>query len=200
MHTSKIQSYIFIGRSGCGKGTQATRLLEALKAKYPSQDIITVETGKEFRNYIQGTSYTAQVTKKVYDTGGLMPEFMCVYMWGRLLAEHFTGNENLIFDGTPRKIMEAKMLLTIFPYYNISKPWVIHLDVNHEETIKRLKLRGRGDDGDDAMNKRLAWYESDVKPCVEYYRTSHDVNFIEIDGNRNIDEVHKDIVKKVGLV
>lgn len=196
----KQQSFIFIGRSGCGKGTQANLLIDLLKKKNPEQKILHVETGKEFRRIALLDNHTAGIVKKTLEGGGLMPEFMCVYAWGTLFFEQFTGLENLIFDGTPRKFLETTLLMDLFPFYNLAKPWVVYLDVEHEELHKRLKLRGRSDDTTEAITKRLEWYESEVKPSVEFFRTSPNVNFLDIDGERSIEEIHADIVKKVGLV
>ena len=197
---SKLQSYIFIGRSGCGKGTQSELLTKVLREKDPSIQILHIESGNELRKFAKEPNYTAAITKKTLESGGLMPEFMPVYLWGKLFTERFTGKETLIFDGTPRKLMEAKILDSLFPFYDLDKPWIIYLDVDHEESTKRLKSRGRNDDSDEAIKKRLAWYESDVKPSVEFYRTNPGVQFLDIDGERTIEEVHQDIVKRVGLV
>ncbi len=128
-----------------------------------------------------------------------MPEFMPVFLWGKLFSEKFTGKETLIFDGTPRKLMEAKILDSLFPFYSLDKPWVIYLDVDHEESTKRLKIRGRTDDSDEGIKKRLDWYESDVRPSVEFYRTNPNVRFLDINGEQAIDKVHQDVVKSVGL-
>lgn len=196
---SKQQSYIFIGRSGCGKGTQTELLTQKLREIDPDVKIMHIESGNELRKFTKESSYTASLTKQTIDGGGLMPEFMPIYLWGKLFVDGFTGKETLVFDGTPRKLMEAKVLDSVFPFYNLNKPWVIYLDVDHEESTKRLTLRGRTDDSAEGIQKRLAWYEADVRPSVEFYRANPNVNFLDIDGERSIDEVHADIVKMVGL-
>ncbi len=153
--------------------------------------IIHVETGSELRKFSNGTSYTAQLTKETINNGGLMPEFMMVYVWGKIFAEQFTGKESLIFDGTPRKMAELQVLSTVFDFYKLDKPWVIYLDVHHEELFKRLTLRGRNDDTHEGITNRLTWYQSEVLPCVEALKADSRYNFVE--------EVHADIVKRVGL-
>lgn len=197
---TKPQAYIFIGRSGCGKGTQAELITKKLREKDATFLILHIESGNELRAFAKGENYTASLTNKILKEGGLMPEFMPIYLWGKLFSEKFTGKETLIFDGTPRKLMEAQILDSVWPFYDLGKPWVIYLDVDHEESTKRLKLRGRNDDSDHAIAKRLTWYESDVRPSVEFYRTNPNVNFLDIDGEQTIDKVHEDVVKAVGLV
>lgn len=197
------QSFIFMGRYGSGKGTQANLLIQALKKKYPSTNSLHIETGNEFRKFIKEPTHLAQMTKSVIESGRLMPEFMCVYMWSRFISENYTGSENLIFDGTPRKLLEAKMLDAVFSFFNLSKPWLIYLDVDHEESGRRISLRatvgGRVDDGEEQLKKRKIAYETDILPTIEGYRTNPTVNFLDIDGARSIQEIHANIVKRVGL-
>ncbi|MEK7641849.1 MAG: nucleoside monophosphate kinase [Patescibacteria group bacterium] len=197
---SKLQAYIFIGRSGCGKGTQSELLTKKLRESDSNIKILHIESGNELRKFAKEENYTAIQVKKILSEGGLMPEFIPGYLWGKLFVDGFTGNETLIFDGTPRKLLEAKILDSLFPFYDIDKPWVVYLDVNHEESTKRLKGRGRSDDTEEAIKRRMEWYENDVRPSVEFYRANPNVRFVDIDGHRPIDEVHADIVKKVGLV
>ncbi|MDE2037697.1 MAG: nucleoside monophosphate kinase [Patescibacteria group bacterium] len=200
---TKPQSYIFIGRAGSGKGTQGKLLVEALKKADPGRSDLYIETGAEFRKFMQGEQYTAKLSKRLVESGGLMPEFMPVYLWGKLLVEAYTGEQHIVFDGTPRKLLEAQVLDQMFPFYGLEMPWVIYLDVEHEESAKRLSLRaqkgGRKDDGPEAIEKRRVAYERDVKPTVDWYRANPNVRFLDIDGERSIEEIHADIVKKVGL-
>jgi adenylate kinase family enzyme len=197
-------TFIFIGRYGSGKGTQAKLLIESLKKVDHSKNVLYIETGAEFRKFFAGNSnHTALMTKKVVDSGGLMPEFMPIYIWSSLLIKNYTGAEHLVFDGTPRKLLEAKILDPVFSFYGLEKPWIVFLSVDHDISTRRLSLRGvasgRADDGKDAILKRRKAFEDDVNPVIEWYRTNPNVRFIEIDGNRSVEEIHKDIVKMVGL-
>lgn len=199
----KPQSFAFMGRYGSGKGTQSKLLMDYLKKKDSNCKVLYIETGQEFRNFIKGTSYSAGLTKKTIEAGKLMPEFMPVYLWAKLLTENYNGTEQLVFDGTPRKLMEAEIFDSIFPYYGLDKPWIIYLDVGHEEAIKRLSIRARSgnrlDDGEEQIKARKIAYENDITPTIEYYRKSPNVNFLDIEGHRSVEEIHADIVKKLGL-
>ncbi len=197
----KPHPFIFIGRAGAGKGTQA-KLLEVQLKNLHDRAVLHVETGAEFRNFLKTEGYTAGLAKTIIESGGLMPEFMPVYMWGKLLTEKYTGEEYLIFDGTPRKLLEAELLGSIFPFYGLQNPFVIYLDIEHEESSKRLTIRakeGRRDDTAEAIERRRIAFEADVKPVVEWYRTNPNVTFLDIDGHGTIEEVHARIVKNLGL-
>jgi len=193
------QSFIFIGRSGCGKGTQAELLKKVLNEKDPARNVLHIETGKELRDFINGPTLTQKRSKEIYDTGGLQPEFLAVHMWVRLLAERYTGGEHLIFDGTPRKLHEAGVLNSIFDFYGFDKPWVINIEISSEESFKRLFARKRMDDNEEDIKERLSWYETDVVPALSYYDGNPRYNFLKIFGEKPVEAVHEDIVKKLGL-
>lgn len=193
------QAFIFIGRSGCGKGTQVELLMKVLKEKTPEIDILYVQTGQEFRDFIVKSTVTAQKSKEIYDAGGLQPEFLTVNMWVRPLIDKYKGNQHLIFDGTPRKFHEAGVLNSCFDFYGFDKPWVINVEISEDEAVKRLLARKRYDDKEEDARKRLAWYETDVVPTLGYYDGNPAYNFLKVFGERSIEDVHADIVKKLGL-
>ncbi len=203
MTMSKPQAFVFLGRYGAGKGTQSRLLIETIRHLEPNREVIDIETGAEFRQFIDSENYTAGLSKAVVERGDLMPEFMPVYLWARKMVASYTGAEHLVFDGTPRLLMEAKVLASLFPFYNLGKPWVIYLDVDHDESVKRLALRaktsGRRDDSPAALLERKKAYEDGVLPTIEWYRHNPEVNFLDIDGKRPIEEIHADIVKRLGL-
>lgn len=195
-----LQSFIFIGRSGCGKGTQIEMLMDVLKKKDPKHEILYIYTGREFREFIKGDSATQKLSKIVYENGGLMPEFLTVHMWVKPLVENYNGNQHVIFDGTPRKFHEAGVLHSMFGFYGYQKPWVINIGISEEEAFKRLINRKRIDDNEADIRKRLSWYETDVAPTVEFYRDNPNYNFYYVDGERSPEEIHNDIVKKLNLL
>lgn len=198
----QLQAFMFMGRPGSGKGTQANLLIEKLKQVDPARGVLHIETGAEFRKFNEGTSFTAKRNKEYVDNGILVPVFMTVYVWGNSLAQRFTGNEHVVFDGTPRKLLETQMLQDAFPFYKL-KPNVIYLDAHKDETTKRLVLRaqtqGRKDDSEKGIAKRHSEYDLQVQPSVDYLRKHPEMNFHDIDGIGTIEEVHSRIVKALGL-
>ena len=195
----KPQAFIFIGRSGCGKGTQVKLLNDYLKRIDPTRDVLYIETGKGFRDFIKGDSFTQKKSRELYESGQLQPEFLAIFMWEHPLIEGYKGDQHIVFDGTPRKYHEAGALDSIFSFYGIETVWAVNVDISRAESKKRLLLRKRFDDTDDDIEKRLNWYETDVAPAVEYYRTNPNYKFLKIDGERPIEAIHADVVKQLGL-
>lgn len=121
-------------------------------------------------------------------------------MWSHLLIESFKGTEHLIADGTPRSLSEAIAFVTSMKFYNRQSIHVVYINVSREWAVERLQDRARFDDVDSAkVEKRLNWFDKDVAPAVEYFRTNPDVHFLDINGERNIEEIHADIMKGLAL-
>ncbi len=188
------KTLVFIGRSGCGKGTQAKLIVDELKNRDVSREVIYVETGENFRKFLKGDSYSAALSRDIYAKGLLQPEFLAVYMWSNVLVDSVTGPEHLVLDGVPRKQREAMVLDSAFEYYKRTTPTIIHIDVSEMWSRERLKERKRVDDVDeDDVAKRLAWFQTDVKPAIDWYRTAPGYRFVEVNGERSIEEIHTDI-------
>lgn len=199
--TTKLQTIIFIGRSGCGKGMQAGLLRKKLEEQEPKTPIVYIETGEHFRSHMKDSAYTWELARKVNEAGGRQPDFLAVWLWGHLLLERLRGGEHLVFDGAPRSLSEAMVLHTAFPFYGREKPTIIFLNVSREWSEERLSGRGRADDiKPETIARRLAWYEKDVLPAVEFFKNqSEHYTFLEINGEQTPEEVFTDILKGVSF-
>lgn len=191
-------TFIFIGRSGSGKGTQAELLIKYLERVQRGQ-VLYLETGRYVRELISRPNYSGQLARAVSDRGERQPDFIAVYLWSRFLINNLAGTgEYLIFDGTPRSLVEAQALDTAVAFYKLEKPLVIFLDVSAACARERLASRGREDDDQDGIEKRLSWYERDVEPVIDYYRRHSGYQFVRIDGDQDVETIHEEI-KKLGL-
>ena len=193
------KTYIFIGRSGCGKGTQIKLLSEKLKEKNPEININYVSTGKDLREFWGEDNYTHKLSKKIVDEGVLQPEFLVVYLWGQDLVRDMKGNEHLIFDGTPRRLNEAEVLDSAIRFYGRENPVVVYMNVSREWSVEKLLSRGRSDDDKEQIKKRLNWFDRDVVPALEYLKNNSTYKFVEINGEQTIEEVFEEMIKKIGL-
>ncbi len=194
------QTFIFIGRSGCGKGTQAALLMEKLKAE-DSGDVFYLETGQRFREFVKQPNYTSGLSYEVMKSGARQPDFLAAHIWSHVLIDTFNGRQHLVIDGTPRSKNEAVILDTAMKFYQLEKPFIVYMNVSNDWARSRLLERGRSDDkGADGIEKRLAWFERDVMPAVEYYRNNPDYNFLEINGEQTIEEVYTELISKIASI
>lgn len=158
-----------------------------------------VETGDTFREFITGSSYTARLTKAIMDEGKLAPPFLAIHVWSHILIESYKGNEHVIFDGTPRVFAEVSALDSAVSFYKWH-PHVVFLNVSDGWARKRLGERKREDDLEASdVEERLHWYHTTVVPVVEYLQHTPPYLFHEINGEQTIEDVHRDVVKAIGL-
>ncbi len=194
------QTFIFIGRSGCGKGTQADLLQKYLKTQDPDREVFYLETGNRFRDFIKGEGLSSKLSLEISHHGARQPDFLAVWMWSHLFIENLKGNEHVIIDGTPRSINEARVLDSAVKFYNRQPAQVIYLNVSRAWAEKRLAGRGRTDDRSlEEVKKRLDWFETDVLPAVNHLREHPEYQFLDINGEQPLEEVHQSIMKEIKL-
>lgn len=191
-----VQTVIFIGRSGCGKGTQADLLKQRITRLDPDKrHILYVETGDHFRQFIREKSFSSQLSKAVYDRDERQPNFLACWIWTNILINELDDNMHLVFDGAPRSLPEAQVMTSALEFYKREKPTVIYLNVSRKWSEKHLLARGRMDDVNIAkIDKRLDWFDTDVMPTIEYFRNNHYYRFFEIDGEQTVERVQADII------
>lgn len=194
------KTFILIGRSGCGKGTQAKIVEKLLKVADPDKGVFHLETGARFREFIEGKMFSNKLAKEIYGTGARQPDFLAIWNWAHLMVEQLTGTEHIIIDGTPRSYEEAVVLDTAMTFYKRERPYVIYIDVSRDWSRKRIIERadreGRADDKDESeVTRRLDWFETDVIRAIKYYEQSNGYRFIHINGEQSIEKVAEDIQK-----
>lgn len=197
------KTYIFMGRSGCGKGTQSKLLRDVILSKDENKRrIFYVETGERFREFIKGNSLSSKLAGEINDAGMSQPAFLAVWNWAHLFVEELTGEEHLFIDGTPRSFQEALVFDSAMTFYKREKPTVIYIDVSKEWSKKRMVERatteGRIDDQKlERIEKRIDWFDTDVAPAVDYFRVNERYNYVHVDGEQPIEKVHADVIAEL---
>jgi adenylate kinase len=192
------QTILFYGRSGSGKGTQAGLLKNYLE-KNSQDDVLYIETGKLFREFMEEDGYTSKLTKSLLAEGGLLPEFLPIWIWTRVFIQEFSGKETLLLDGLARRSAESEVLNNALNFYNRLPARIVVINVSREWSFEHLKGRGRYDDTDADIQRRLDWYEENVIPAVDYFRNKENYFFHDINGEQTVEEVHRDILNALGL-
>jgi adenylate kinase len=194
----ELQTFIFIGRSGCGKGTQVALLQEYMKKHDQERYLFYIETGERFRQFIKEHSLSSRSAAEIYKTGNRQPDFIAVWMWSHLLVERMTGEEHVIFDGTPRSLHEAQILDTAITFYNRHRPQVLYFNISRETSKSRMIARRRMDDiNPEEIERRLNWFETDVIPAVNFFRNYPKYNFVELNGEQPVEVVQQELLLKV---
>jgi len=166
---------ILIGPPGTGKDTQA----RFLKNKF---GFFIVSAGDIIREEIKKKSEYGKIFKKFYDKGELYSgDVLC-----KLILEKIKDKKNIILNGYPRTIAQAKRLKV-----GIDK--VIYIKTSKENAIKRLMGRGRKDDVKEIIKNRIAVFERETKPLLEFYKDK----LIKINGDKSPKKVFEEILEKL---
>lgn len=191
------QAFIFFGSSGSGKGTQA-KLLKEYLLKNDSRKVSHIETGNRFRALADNKSFIASEITNTINNGGLLPVFLSVWNWTNAFFEELEEDMHIILDGSPRRKHELPILESALDYFKYDIVHIISLEVPKEVVVERLLNRERKDDDAEAIKKRLDWFFAEVEPMLDYYSKSTRYCFHKIDGNKPVEEIFEDILKKVG--
>lgn len=198
---NKLYNFVFIGRSGCGKGTQAKLLQKKLEEKYGAGSVFYIYTGEHLRELAKHPELLTGclVDVDIMKAGAKAPDFLAIWCWAKEFIHGMRKDNHVILDGSPRTKFEAEIIDESFLFYKRSRVFPIWLDVNDQCAFDRMEKRGRADDTLDKIKNRLAYYEIYVTRAIEYYQNESKNKLIRIDGGQTIEKVHEDIVRAVGL-
>ena len=179
-----MRTIFFIGKPGCGKGTQAKLLSEKTGWK-------VLSSGEQFRSIATEDTPVGRKVKSEIDAGLLSPHWFAMYLYLKALFS-VLGSEGIIFDGFNRKVPEAELVIDSLKW--LKRPFLIlNIKVSDDEVRRRLALRkgieGRADDN--AVEERLKEYHAHTDPAIGLFRRASVL--IEINGEQTPEAIAADI-------
>ena len=145
---------ILFGPPGAGKGTQAKYLVNKLNA-------FQVSTGDMLRDEIQKDSSIGKKIINDMNDGKFVKDEIVNKLIENIISDPVKKN-NLIFDGYPRSLSQAKNLNTLLDNSNQKIDFIFFLNVNKDTIIKRIEkrkiLEKRLDDDSNTILKRYDTY------------------------------------------
>jgi len=180
---------ILLGPPGAGKGTQATKLVEA-------RNMVQLSTGDMLRAARTSGTEMGNKVAAVMDAGNLVTDEIVIGLIREQL-EADNGASGYIFDGFPRTLAQADALGQLLVEMGETLDSVIALEVNDEVLVDRIVGRAkdaaaagqpvRADDNEESLKVRLMAYYKQTSPLVGYYYAKGDLK--TVDGLASMDEV-----------
>ncbi len=170
---------ILLGPPGAGKGTQATFLGEKLKIPH-------ISTGEILRQAIAQKTSVGIKAQAHIEAGELVPDHLIMALIRERLAKQ-DARVGWILDGFPRNLSQAQALEHILQILGNSYPFVVNFNVDTESLIKRMLQRGRQDDNENTIRRRLEVYQEQTSPLINFYRKRRCL--ININGSLSVMEV-----------
>lgn len=184
---------ILFGPPGCGKGTQSDKLVE-------EYGLVHLSTGNLLRQEIKDKTPLGLEAKGFIDKGQLVPDAIVIGMVDSYFDKHKDAR-GFLFDGFPRTLAQAVALDKLMKLKKTAINQVLILDVDEEELIKRLILRGktsgRSDDSDeDIQRNRQAVYKRETLPVADYYKKEGKA-VIHVNGMGSIGEIFERLSSQI---
>jgi len=161
---------ILLGAPGSGKGTQAAFLIE-------KHGLTHLSTGDMLRAEIAAGSDLGKQAKAIMENGQLVSDEIVIAMIAARLSD-----KGALFDGFPRTIAQAEALDKLLAGRGSQIDAVIELQVGNEEIVQRMLARGRSDDNEATIRQRLAVFEAQTKPLIDYYQKQGKLRSIDGSG------------------
>ena len=198
---------ILLGAPGAGKGTQAIKLSKEF-------GIPQISTGDMFRANIKSETPVGLKAKSYMDQGLLVPDEVVLEMIEQRLQAEDCAN-GFMLDGFPRTLPQAEALDR-----QIEIDAAVNLHVDQALLLERLcgrrtcpscggtyhisTLQGntcpecgselvcRKDDNEETVTKRLAVYNDQTAPLIDYYRAKG--KLLTVDAGKSVEDVFADMV------
>lgn len=151
---------VLLGCPGAGKGTQAKVLCE----KY---GLAHISTGELFRAEMAAKTPLGVKVEGYVNKGNLVPDEVVVEIVAGKL-ESLEGG--WLLDGFPRTLPQAEELDRYLASVGRRIDFVLLLNVPEDIVVKRLAGRGREDDAEDTVRKRMMVFQNLTQPLIAYYR------------------------------
>ena len=207
---------ILIGPPGTGKGTMAQLIEKRFGLKH-------ISAGDLLRDEVKNNTALGQKVAPIMKAGKLVDNSFVAEIIATNVQKFI--EIGFILDGFPRNLTQAIILEDIFNKIKIKIELVLLIETKEELIIKRLserrqcpecneiygvnippKIRGkcdkdgttlviRDDDKPKVIKKRLQLYRKGADPLIKFYKGKNLV--IEVNGNNGVEEVFKEISKKL---
>jgi adenylate kinase len=174
---------ILFGPPGCGKGTQAKKLVDG-------RGMVQLSTGDMLRAAIASGSELGLKVKDIMARGDLVPDAVVIALIEERLPETEAAG-GAIFDGFPRTIAQAEALDAMLAGRGARIDRIVRLLVDEPELLERVTGRfeqqGRPDDNPDTFKTRLGAYNAQTAPLLPYYERTGRLR--EVNGMGTMEEV-----------
>ena len=175
---------LIFGPPASGKGTQAQLLASNVGFYHLS-------TGEMFRSLKEKSKLNA-LEKEILrtmtiDGGDYVSDKQTIELFAQRLIK-LKPTQKLLLDGIPRTLGQVDPLNQLV---NIEA--LIYIQVPEQELIRRALKRGRVDDTEKTVKKRLKIYQDLTHPILEKYSSQ----IIEINGYQSQEEVQEEIISKL---
>ncbi len=160
--SSSVLRMVILGRQGSGKGTQSLLIAEAYGC-------VHLSTGDVLRAAVTEGTELGQKADAIMKSGGLVGDDVMIPLVEERLGKPDIVTNGVLLDGFPRTAHQANGLESMLESLGQKITVAINLDVPVEEVTERMIARQRDDDTPEAIAQRLALYEEQTAPLLDWF-------------------------------
>ena len=187
-----MKNIVIFGAPGSGKGTQSELMIK----KYGFGHI---STGDVLRSEIKNGTELGKTAKAFIDKGQLIPDELMIDILASVYDSFGKEHKGVIFDGFPRTIPQAEALKKMLAERGHSVAAMIELyapeDILMARLLNRGKEQGRSDDNEETIKKRLAGYNTQTAPLIDWYKAEGLHHYVKSYGELEV--IFADVCKVV---
>ena len=147
------------------------------------------------RAAVDAGSELGQQAAGIMNAGGLVGDDIMIPLVAERIAQDDIMSGGVLLDGFPRTADQADALERILADLGQSLTIAINLDVPVEEVTQRMMARGREDDTEEAIARRLSLYEEQTAPLLDWF-AERDL-LVTVDGLGEEDEVFSRLTEAI---
>lgn len=175
---------LLIAPPGAGKGTQAARLCEHFGVAH-------ISTGDVFRQEVAAGTKMGRLVERYLDEGDLVPDEVVGEVVRQQVVRAVRDTGGYLLDGFPRTLAQAEAAHGLAAESGITAHGVLTFDVPRDVLLERMLARrsesGRLDDDERTIRHRLAVYDAQTAPLLDYYAEQGVLT--RVDADAPVDEV-----------
>jgi adenylate kinase len=189
---------VLLGPPGAGKGTQAARLVAALRVPHLS-------SGQLLREAVAAGTSLGRKAEKFMERGELVPNDLV----SEMIAERIGRKEaegGFILDGYPRTVPQAEALertlaeggkeLDAALLIAVEEPVLLDRIIKRASEARRQGEAVRTDDDPEVFKRRMARYRAETAPLLAHYRKLKKLKIV--DGDLPIERVTQQLLEAIG--
>ena len=171
---------VILGRQGSGKGTQSAHIADRYGC-------VHLSTGDVLRAAVAEGTELGRQAAGIMNEGGLVGADVMIPLVEERLGKDDIVSGGVLLDGFPRTADQANGLAAMLDALGQTLTLAVNLDVPVAEVTQRMMARGREDDTEEAIARRLELYEAETAPLLDWF-AARDL-LVTVDGLGEEDEV-----------
>jgi adenylate kinase len=157
---------VLLGDPAAGKATQAVRLAK----RY---NLLDFDMGSVLRSIQHNPSVAKKYNLEQRLSSGNVAPTELVRGILETTIRTTPSDKGILFDGTPKMRGEALLVMRELRKAQRENLIVLYLTVSLQETVKRMKGRGRSDDTLESLKNRVRYYRKHVSGSIEAFRKQY---------------------------